>query len=195
VKQATSLWCGYDPAYLARIDVRYPPEYNAVEQMLVGAIVSGTLPADDSLNPKALLGNHEKTLVARGALEAYARSIGEFPAFLFDTFAPFTEETVTLTPLGKARNRSEATVENGMPVNRGGRPVEYDWNAFTMEIIRHANSIDGLPEKQAELVEKMLNWFSENYDREPATSSVKDRISRIYRYLADHDAEAKNSGP
>ena len=63
-----------------------------------------------------------------------------------------------------------------------------------MEIIRHANSLDGLPEKQAELVGEMMDWFSENYDTEPAVSSVKQRISNIYKYLADHKTKTENSG-
>ena len=63
-----------------------------------------------------------------------------------------------------------------------------------MEIIRRANAVDGLPEKQAELVGEMMGWFSENYDTEPAVSSVKQRISKIYKYLADHKSKAGNSG-
>ena len=57
-----------------------------------------------------------------------------------------------------------------------------------MEIIRRANSPDGLPEVQAELIRNLLQWFSDTYGNEPAESAVKQRISKIYKYLN----EAKN---
>ncbi len=111
-----------------------------------------------------------------------------FPAFLFDTLAPF-ESSGTQFPM--SGQPLVATVQVAAPIaapNRGGRPAEHDWNTFTMEIIRKANQPDGLPETQAELVREMLMWFQEKYGREPADSAVKDRISKIYRYLH----EAKN---
>lgn len=70
--------------------------------------------------------------------------------------------------------------------NKGGRPQEYDWDTFVVEIIRRANTPDGLPETQAELIRDMLTWFSETCGREPAESSVKGRIAKIYQYLARH---------
>jgi hypothetical protein len=73
-------------------------------------------------------------------------------------------------------------------VNRGGRPAEYDWDTFVMEVIRRAN-LDGLPEKQADLIREMLVWFQTIFGQEPAESAVKKRISKIYSYLA----KAKNS--
>lgn len=66
---------------------------------------------------------------------------------------------------------------------RSGRPEAYDWDTFVFEIIRRANSPDGLPETRAELVRDMLEWFSLTYGKEPSESSVKSRISQIYKYL------------
>ena len=39
---------------------------------------------------------------------------------------------------------------------KGGRPREYGWDALANEIIRIANSPDGLPETQAELIEDWI---------------------------------------
>jgi hypothetical protein len=120
-------------------------------------------------------------------LEAFARSRKLFPAFLFDTISPFPETVSSRKLSGVISTVSPPTTP---PVeNRGGRPAEYDWDSFTMEIIRRANAPDGLPEIQAELIRDMLQWFSDTYDAEPAESGVKNRISKIYNYLK----KAKNS--
>ncbi len=203
VEQAAALWCGLDPSKLSIVRSSNPSEFHAVKQMLTGAIIVGELPADASTNFFSGIGDHSETLVARSALEAFARSRNQFPAFLFDTLAPFNQRFTGPMPTIKSllESRIEALrqapdIQGGdqAPVNRGGRPTEYDWDALTMEIIRHANSPDGLPEKQADLVREMLGWFSETYGTEPAESSVKQRISRIYKYLANHKSKAKNSG-
>ena len=69
------------------------------------------------------------------------------------------------------------------PANVGGRPAEYDWDSFMLEIIRRANTPDGLPDSQAELIREMLQWFTDKFGSEPAESSLKLRTSKIYKYL------------
>ncbi|CTQ55390.1 hypothetical protein LP7551_03933 [Roseibium album] len=71
----------------------------------------------------------------------------------------------------------------GNQTNRGGRPIEYDWELFHLEIIGIANTPDGLPERQADLVRRMLQWFLNTQGAEPAESAVKSKISKIYKYL------------
>ena len=71
------------------------------------------------------------------------------------------------------------------PKNKGGRPREYDWDAFMIEIIRVANSPDGLPDTQAELIRDMLQWCENNWGKQPADSYVRSKISLIYNGLAD----------
>ncbi|MEW9838587.1 hypothetical protein [Mesorhizobium marinum] len=205
-----------------------PSEVIAAEQMLISAIVSGELPADTRTNALAMIGDHSKSLVSRNDLEAFARRRSLYPAFLFDTLAPFesfggihTSEdiprvktvrvegpspTIHEVLMGAARTPPSSSDDkvsrvepsagfhkgaadaSPPPINRGGRPAEYDWDTFVMEIIRRANHPDGLPDTQAELVRDMLAWFQSTSGREPAESTVKARISKIYRYLA----EAKN---
>lgn len=186
VEQAAALWCGYDPSRLFHVDAMDPPEVLAVRQMLTGGILSGLLPADLSTNALSMIGNHKESLVSRANLAAFARSRDMYPPFLFDTLAPFPEEELYTT----VRNRREMIQSQPEPkaTNRGGRPAEYDWDSFTMEIIHRPNSPDGLPEVQAELIRDLLQWFSDAYRNEPAESEVKQRISKIYKYLN----EAKN---
>ena len=74
--------------------------------------------------------------------------------------------------------------ESDLPAkSKGGRPREYDWDALTIEIIRIANSPDGLPDTQAELVEQVLQWCENTWGKQPAESSVKARVSRIFNDL------------
>lgn len=182
VAQAAALWCGYDPSRLSGVDQLDPPEFVAVKQMLAGAIIGGQLIADDSRNALNLIGKHDDSLVKRADLEAFAKSRDLFPAFLFDTLAPFPEKVFRSNVT--AATPTVAPIPVPPPPNKGGRPAEYDWDSFTMEIIHRANTPDGLPDTQAELTREMLSWFSDTCGHEPAESSVKVRISKIYSYLA-----------
>ena len=61
-----------------------------------------------------------------------------------------------------------------------------------IEIIRIAD-LDTLPEKQSELIEQMLQWCEDTWRVQPAESTVKQRISKIYNDLgrgqkARHDS-------
>ena len=177
--QTASLWCGWEPSTVNEYGVSVPHDFSAIYQMLCGAVAAGDLMVDASKNLLSRVGNDASSLVTRHALEEYARSKRQFPAFLFDTLMPGQEELNNL-----AHTPSKPMADSIAPSkNRGGRPQKYDWDQFTMEIIRIANAPDGLPETRAKLTELMLQWFADNFGEEPAESSVKTRISKIYSYL------------
>jgi hypothetical protein len=67
------------------------------------------------------------------------------------------------------------------PKNRGGRPPKFNWFDFDIEIMRLANSPDGLP-SLTELRKYMLDWTSK-WSEPPSETSVKDRTAKIYRKL------------
>ena len=193
VDQAAALWAGYDPGSMSMSDTMKPSEVIAAKQMLISWIVSSDLFANSTTNYFARIGNYSDSLVSRQGLELAARKRGLFPAFLFDTLGPLEHLSSLLDRENRPLPKSQAPVVVDatamMPaLNRGGRPQEYDWDAFVMEIISRANHPDGLPETQAALVNEMLGWFADTYSKEPAESAVKDRISKIYRYLS----KAKN---
>ena len=50
---------------------------------------------------------------------------------------------------------------------KGGRPAEYDWHGFIIEIIRIAD-LDSLPERQSGLMSRMLDWCNQTWGKEPA---------------------------
>lgn len=202
VEQAAALWAGFDPASLSYSERMHPSEVVAVKQLLITCIANGELRADTTSNVFARIGKHDRSLVARHELEAAARKRNLYPAFLFDTLAPVETPQDILAPdnrpvraLGRQSGpkpqhpviesvgRTETQV-----VSRAGRPQEYDWDSFTMEIIRRADTPDGLPDTQAELVGDLLAWFNATCGREPSESAVKARVSKIYRYLG----KAKN---
>ncbi len=176
VRQAACLWFGAEPPESYRVPTG--PQKNqiaAIEQMLTGAILSGVLHANASGNPGKIVGDHSRTLVARIDLRALAESKNQRPAFLFDTLLPQeVQHGDDVSDDGAAPSR--------IARSRGGRPPEYDWDAFIIEIIRIAD-LDGLPDKQSELKEQLLQWCEDTWGKQPAESSVKSRISDIYNGL------------
>ena len=101
VDQAAALWAGFDPARVSPFENMRPSELVAAGQMLLSAIVSGAIPADSSANALSCIGNFSRSFVARRDLEAFARKRQIYPAFLFDTLAPFGagEGTLAVTPI------------------------------------------------------------------------------------------------
>ena len=70
--------------------------------------------------------------------------------------------------------------ENGLVrrlVTGAGAPYRYDWDAFYVEIIRRQHH-EGLPEKQKDLVDAMLDWFlnSSPNGEVPDESTIRKKI-------------------
>jgi hypothetical protein len=191
LEQAAYLWCGMEPQNLA-IAYKPPGEVNAIYQALVAAAKLETIQIDSSKNHLAGIGQYYESLVARDTLIRFAKSKNAYPAFLFDTLsapenptpsAATTQAKPSPLPPNQARAPSQSLAEPpAEPVNRGGRPEGYDWNACMAEIVRLAD-MDGLPAVQNELVRHLIEWFEERHGNSPADSVIKARISPIYRYL------------
>ena len=173
VDQAACLWAGIDPSkYRFETTVSETSRLASIDQFLSAAIQAGQIPADSSRNSFEIIGDYSKSLVTRDDLKTLANSKGQQPNFLFDTLMPEIG--------GKELPKSE----NDRPSkSKGGRPREYDWDALIIEIIRIANSPDGLPETQSELIERLLQWCENAWGKQPADSSVKSRVSKIYNEL------------
>jgi|GEM_PF-2247713 len=182
--QAACLWCNLNPAKIPELlTFRHPSEVVAAKQMLVSAITSGKLSAGKNANQFSYINEYSGCLVSRDDLQKLAESKDVKPSFLFDTILSIDDSSKANDKSDETREVDKNAGKTGNGKQRSGRPEEYDWNTFVFEIIRRANSPDGLPETQAELVKDMLEWFSLSYDKEPSESSVKSRISPIYRYL------------
>ena len=172
VEQAACLWVNVDPS--TNNSLRPTAETSRIApitQMLFGSIGTGDLRADSSKNVYARTGDYSRSLVSRDDLRSLAAKKNQRPSFLFDTL--LQDQPVS----GSVED--DETV--GKP-SKGGRPPEYDWDEFTIEIIRIAD-LDSLPYKQSELIERMLQWCEDTWGRQPSESNVKGRISRIYNGL------------
>ena len=173
VEQAACLWVGADPSANSLSRPRSERRQIApIAQMLSAAIQTGKIRADSSRNGLECIGDYSKSLISADELRAFAEMKDQRPAFLFDTMLQ--------SGSGPAASASGAP---GPIKSKGGRPPEYDWDAFTVEIIRIANHPDGLPDKQSELIKRMLQWCQDTWGREPAESGVKARVSNIYNGL------------
>ncbi len=185
VHQAACLWCNLNPAKIPEVfSLQHPSEVVAAMQLLVSAINTGTLILEGDCNAFSYINNYTNCYLKRSDLIDFANAKGMRPKFLFDTILPIEDHL----PKSASSAFGDDTVQAGSAIKnqserKRGRPQEYDWDSFIFEIIKRANSPDGLPETQAELVRIMLQWFLETAGGEPAESSVKSRISKIYRYL------------
>jgi hypothetical protein len=66
--------------------------------------------------------------------------------------------------------------------DRGGRPTQYDWDSFWIEIVKIAhNEPDGIPDR-ADLKARIFEFISD-WDEEPSESAIKDKLARLYRAL------------
>ena len=63
--------------------------------------------------------------------------------------------------------------------NAGGRPPKYDWDEFNREVVRRANTPDGLPDRNM-LTRDMREWCIQHWGDEPSDSLLRERIAKIY---------------
>lgn len=89
------------------------------------------------------------------------------------------------TPLKSGNIIAKEGESNTKNIGRStaGRKPEYPWDEFYIKIISIANTPDGLPDTQAELIETMLQWCAHTWGEgnEPGHSTIKNRISEIYK--------------
>jgi hypothetical protein len=65
--------------------------------------------------------------------------------------------------------------------SRRGRPEQYNWPAFYAEIAVRAD-LDSLPDAQADLERDMAEWCSENWEKVPGESTLREKLSPIYSH-------------
>lgn len=112
----------------------------------------------------------------------------EFSTFKLDSlelrgvriFKPEEVNAHTTPPLSEPKPYMPSTAPSA---NTGGRPQKFDWEAFLIEVVRIANTPDGLPPRKAELVTMMLSWCTDNWNESPGESTVRERVRRVYDTL------------
>ncbi len=69
----------------------------------------------------------------------------------------------------------------GKAVRPQGRPAKYSWDDFWREVVRRGD-LDGLPEKQADLENQMLQWCQDQWGESPVVSVIRDKLAPLYRH-------------
>jgi hypothetical protein len=64
-------------------------------------------------------------------------------------------------------------------VSRGGRPATYDWEAFAREVVRVANTPDGLGSR-SDLTKHMQEWCMTTWGCEPSESQLRAKIRELW---------------
>jgi hypothetical protein len=73
-------------------------------------------------------------------------------------------------------------VLEGKQKSKGGRPKLYDTDALVREIVRRANSIDGLPKTRADLQRELAQWCVDHWGAEPSDSQMREYLRRWTPY-------------
>ena len=79
------------------------------------------------------------------------------------------------------------------PAARGGpgAPQKFDWDGFWIEACRRIHD-DGIPSTQAEMVRDLLDWFDDNGASVPDPSTVKKKVSRLWKALRSPNGRNAN---
>lgn len=72
--------------------------------------------------------------------------------------------------------------QHSKPRGRVGAPEKYNWESFWREVVTRAQTPDGLPPNQADLVKQMLNWFEKAGGQRPGPSTIRAKLSRLPYY-------------
>jgi hypothetical protein len=94
--------------------------------------------------------------------------------------------------------RPSPSPEQTASKNLGGRKA-LPWDEFWAELVLIANddgladTAEGLPETQNTLVDRMLGWCRDHWGEEPGESTVRQRISAVYKRHAERQAERQKS--
>jgi hypothetical protein len=91
-------------------------------------------------------------------------------------FERFEARQVRLPPPGRAAADPDAGSRRGR-----GAPEKYDWEGVLCAIIVAVND-EGVPTTQAEMIDKMRDWFERQLgsDNVPCDSSIKRRVVRFW---------------
>ena len=87
------------------------------------------------------------------------------------------------------RDVSEASAARGGP----GAPPKYDWDGFWIEACRHIHD-EGIPPTQAAMVRDLLDWFDRSGAAAPDPSTVKKKVSRLWKALQVGSSAMRGDG-
>ena len=68
------------------------------------------------------------------------------------------------------------------PTEKRGSKPKFAWDDFWREVVRIANTPDGLPETQAHLEKHMQEWCRRNWGDEPSLSTIREKVNKLEKY-------------
>jgi hypothetical protein len=97
----------------------------------------------------------------------------------FDRVHFRTDDILTLWPADGADNsKQHRMMQASQRKRKGGRRPEYDWYGVAREMIRLANTPDGLPDRSA-LREHLYDWCEKTWGKSPSDSMLRDLLARL----------------
>ena len=120
---------------------------------------------------------HDQTVKSRGGISALSGSEG----------APRRDnDTVTMLATNKeevGRNETLRAENAVLRAPKRGRPTQYAWDLWWLEAMAFTDKC-GLPEHAADLERHMADWCDHNWSDTPSSSTLREKISLIYRHPA-----------
>lgn len=131
---------------------------------------------DDAYSITALVGGERRT-VTRDDLAVLDIDLADNALvgarLRFDAVAIIRVAPVERTPVERT------PVERVSRGGAGGRPPEYDWEAFALWLGATVYK-EGFPRTKAEFLRKAQRWFLDTQGHEPSESVLKERLNRFY---------------
>jgi hypothetical protein len=72
------------------------------------------------------------------------------------------------------------------PRSRGGRPDKFSWDDIWIETCRYIHD-DGIPATPAELMRHLQQWCENRFGEQPADSTFKPKLRKLYAVLRRPD--------
>jgi hypothetical protein len=69
--------------------------------------------------------------------------------------------------------------EPSADTDKESRPPKFNWDQFWLEIVRMANTADGLPEDRAELLRHMTDFCVTGFSDPPGAAVIRDKLAML----------------
>lgn len=106
-------------------------------------------------------------------------SAGDSFRNLHDDVEDALEAKLDIIRNGSNMNNQEMVASKGIK-NKGGAPIQKDWDAFWCHIVELADTPDGLPDR-AQLQRHMMDWCADKWgDAASSDSTVRDKLAKLF---------------
>jgi len=95
-----------------------------------------------------------------------------------------TQDKSLRSPNDQSRYTSIRIKKTELSQNKGGRPPQYDWGEFYIELAAYIEAYDNISEnsinaEKIEILRNNMDWFRMKTDGGPESDDIKDRIKKF----------------